>query len=309
MRNYSTEAEPTTLVGPWLEPLLPELIAFRRDLHAHPELSFKEFRTTDKLAKRLEEAGLKPRRLEGTGLTVDIGDGPIATALRGDIDALPDHRGDGPAVRLEEPRRHPRLRPRRPHRHHARRGPGPAAHARGVAAARHRPDHLPAGRGNHARRRPELHRAGRPRRRSADPGPALRPPDRGGQDRHPDRRHHLRLGHDQDRTHRPRRPHLTPAPDRRARLRPGADRGQRPGRAVPPGGCPQRRVRRLGPHLRRLRAQRDPGQRLHGRHHALPGPRRLAQRRAKSSTRSSSRSPHRTASTSIWSTPAACLRW
>ena len=89
MRNYSTEAEPTTLVGPWLEPLLPELIAFRRDLHAHPELSFKEFRTTDKLAKRLEDAGLKPRRLEGTGLTVDIGDGPIATALRGDIDALP----------------------------------------------------------------------------------------------------------------------------------------------------------------------------------------------------------------------------
>ena len=94
MRNYSTEAEPTTLVGPWLEPLLPELIAFRRDLHAHPELSFKEFRTTDKLAKRLEAAGLKPRRLEGTGLTVDIGEGPIATALRGDIDALPDHRGD-----------------------------------------------------------------------------------------------------------------------------------------------------------------------------------------------------------------------
>ena len=89
MRNYSTEAEPTTLVGPWLEPLLPELIAFRRDLHAHPELSFKEFRTTDKLAKRLEEAGLKPRRLEGTGLTVDVGQGPIATALRGDIDALP----------------------------------------------------------------------------------------------------------------------------------------------------------------------------------------------------------------------------
>ncbi|MET1021966.1 MAG: amidohydrolase [Arthrobacter sp.] len=89
MRNYSTEAEPTTLVGPWLEPLLPELTAFRRDLHAHPELSFKEFRTTDKLAKRLEEAGLKPRRLDGTGLTVDIGEGPIGTALRGDIDALP----------------------------------------------------------------------------------------------------------------------------------------------------------------------------------------------------------------------------
>ncbi|MFI2565038.1 amidohydrolase [Paenarthrobacter sp. NPDC018779] len=89
MRNYTTETEPTPVVGPWVDELLPGLIEFRRDLHAHPELSFKEFRTTDKLVERLEAAGLKPRRLENTGLTVDVGDGPIATALRGDIDALP----------------------------------------------------------------------------------------------------------------------------------------------------------------------------------------------------------------------------
>ena len=89
MRNYSSESNPPQLAGPWLEPLLPELIEFRRDLHAHPELSFKEFRTTDRLVARLEAAGLKPRRLEGTGVVVDVGEGPIATALRGDIDALP----------------------------------------------------------------------------------------------------------------------------------------------------------------------------------------------------------------------------
>ncbi|MFJ4168780.1 amidohydrolase [Paenarthrobacter sp. NPDC089714] len=89
MRNYTTETEPTPVVGPWVDELLPGLIEFRRDLHAHPELSFKEFRTTDKLVERLEAAGLKPRRLENTGLTVDVGEGPIATALRGDIDALP----------------------------------------------------------------------------------------------------------------------------------------------------------------------------------------------------------------------------
>ncbi|MDP9934672.1 amidohydrolase [Paenarthrobacter nicotinovorans] len=89
MRNYTTETEPTPVVGPWVDELLPGLIEFRRDLHAHPELSFKEFRTTDKLVERLEAAGLNPRRLEGTGLTVDVGEGPIATALRGDIDALP----------------------------------------------------------------------------------------------------------------------------------------------------------------------------------------------------------------------------
>ena len=89
MRNYTTEAEPTPVVGPRLEALLPELIDFRRDLHAHPELSFQEFRTTDRIVARLEKAGLAPQRLDGTGVVVDIGSGPIVTALRGDIDALP----------------------------------------------------------------------------------------------------------------------------------------------------------------------------------------------------------------------------
>jgi amidohydrolase len=76
-------------VGPRLEAFLPELIAFRRDLHSHPELSFHEYRTTDRIVARLEAAGLQPKRLEGTGVVVDIGSGPIATAIRGDIDALP----------------------------------------------------------------------------------------------------------------------------------------------------------------------------------------------------------------------------
>lgn len=89
MRNYSLETEPTELVGPWLEPLLEEVLEFRRDLHAHPELSFQEFRTSAKIYERLVAAGLKPQLLEGTGVVVDIGAGPITTALRGDIDALP----------------------------------------------------------------------------------------------------------------------------------------------------------------------------------------------------------------------------
>jgi len=89
VRNYSLETEPTELVGPWLEPLIEEVIAFRRDIHAHPELSFQEHRTTGVIFDRLTAAGLSPRRLEGTGVIVDVGEGPIATALRGDIDALP----------------------------------------------------------------------------------------------------------------------------------------------------------------------------------------------------------------------------
>ena len=70
-------------------PILGELIDFRRDLHSHPELSHKEFRTTDRIVETLEAAGLQPKRLENTGAYVDIGDGPIGLALRADIDALP----------------------------------------------------------------------------------------------------------------------------------------------------------------------------------------------------------------------------
>ncbi|RCG27809.1 amidohydrolase [Sphaerisporangium album] len=67
------------------------LIDFRRDLHAHPELGFVEYRTTERIAERLTEAGLTPVPLpRGTGLICDIGsgDGPTV-ALRADIDALP----------------------------------------------------------------------------------------------------------------------------------------------------------------------------------------------------------------------------
>lgn len=68
-----------------------ELIEFRRDVHAHPEIAFNEHRTTEKIADRLADAGLTPRLLSrGTGLWVDLGqgDGPTV-ALRADIDALP----------------------------------------------------------------------------------------------------------------------------------------------------------------------------------------------------------------------------
>lgn len=75
------------------EPLGTELIAFRRDLHMHPELGNQEFRTTAAIKKRLEAAGLRPRVLDsGTGLLCDVGTrerGRPMLAIRADIDALP----------------------------------------------------------------------------------------------------------------------------------------------------------------------------------------------------------------------------
>ncbi len=78
-------------VDDWVQAHEPELIATRRHLHAHPELAYAEVETTAWLEQRLRGAGLTPRRLpRGTGLVVEVGDGPGPTVvLRGDIDALP----------------------------------------------------------------------------------------------------------------------------------------------------------------------------------------------------------------------------
>ncbi|CAM3490000.1 amidohydrolase [Nocardioides dubius] len=67
----------------------PELLEFRRDLHAHPELSWQEARTTERVAARLEKAGLRVRRLPRSGLIAEVGESGPLVALRGDLDALP----------------------------------------------------------------------------------------------------------------------------------------------------------------------------------------------------------------------------
>jgi amidohydrolase len=72
-----------------LAPYADELVAFRRDLHAHPELGRHEFRTTQRVAERLQRAGLSPELLPGTGVVCDVGSGGPAVALRADLDALP----------------------------------------------------------------------------------------------------------------------------------------------------------------------------------------------------------------------------
>ena len=81
------------LPGTLPESLRAELVAFRRDMHMHPELGNQEFRTTAAIKARLEKAGLKPRVLAvGTGLICDIGEwdgGRPMLALRADIDGLP----------------------------------------------------------------------------------------------------------------------------------------------------------------------------------------------------------------------------
>lgn len=70
-------------------------VEFRRDMHQHPELSFREHRTTDRIISTLQSYGLKPQRLDPTGAWVDIGSGPVVLGIRADIDALPVQESTG----------------------------------------------------------------------------------------------------------------------------------------------------------------------------------------------------------------------
>ncbi|ADU98302.1 M20 aminoacylase family protein [Alicycliphilus denitrificans] len=73
----------------------PAIAAVRRDIHAHPELCFKEERTADLIAAKLTEWGIPIHRGLGTTGVVGIVHGRDggacgrAVGLRADIDALP----------------------------------------------------------------------------------------------------------------------------------------------------------------------------------------------------------------------------
>ena len=74
------------------ESSLEELVAIRRHLHANPELSFEEEKTSAFVSERLSEMGIEHRRgIGGHGVVADIVGDPSGkvVAIRGDMDALP----------------------------------------------------------------------------------------------------------------------------------------------------------------------------------------------------------------------------
>ncbi len=75
------------------EAMQDELVAIRRDLHAHPELGFQEFRTAGIVAEKLSALGYEVVTGVGqTGVVGLIGNArPITRTvlLRFDMDALP----------------------------------------------------------------------------------------------------------------------------------------------------------------------------------------------------------------------------
>lgn len=83
------------------------LLQLRRDLHRHPELSWKEERTAARLVEALSALGIDDvRRVAGTGVVARVPGreaGAPVTALRGDIDALPIQEATGLPFASEVP--------------------------------------------------------------------------------------------------------------------------------------------------------------------------------------------------------------
>jgi amidohydrolase len=67
-----------------------QLVGWRRDIHAHPELGFQEVRTAGLVAKALGALGYQVRTGVGrTGVVGERGGGSPTVAIRVDMDALP----------------------------------------------------------------------------------------------------------------------------------------------------------------------------------------------------------------------------
>jgi hippurate hydrolase len=91
-----------------LDQLHPDMIAWRQDFHAHPEIGFEEERTSQLVAERLEQWGVEVHRhLGGTGVVGVIrgrhqsAGSNRAIGLRADMDALPMQENNGFAHRSQ----------------------------------------------------------------------------------------------------------------------------------------------------------------------------------------------------------------
>lgn len=81
-----------------------QLVAWRRDIHMHPELSFQEQRTARLVADTLAELGIEAQTGVGkTGVVGYLGEGSPVIGIRADMDALPIQETNDVSYRSQTP--------------------------------------------------------------------------------------------------------------------------------------------------------------------------------------------------------------
>jgi amidohydrolase len=84
--------------------LQDQIVAWRRDIHQHPELGFQEVRTSRLVADELAALGIEVQTGVGkTGVVGYIGEGAPVIGIRADMDALPISEATGLAYSSENP--------------------------------------------------------------------------------------------------------------------------------------------------------------------------------------------------------------
>lgn len=92
MTEHSIDSTTRQRLVPGIVEHLEASVALRHQIHAHPELAYQEFATSDLVARKLAEYGYALHRgLAGTGIvaTLKKGTSPRIIGLRADMDALP----------------------------------------------------------------------------------------------------------------------------------------------------------------------------------------------------------------------------
>ncbi len=92
MMNAWAESPVPAAVAERIETVMPKVVAWRRDIHQHPELANREFRTAALVADHLQELGMEVRtEIAHTGVVGILRGGQAGpvVALRADMDALP----------------------------------------------------------------------------------------------------------------------------------------------------------------------------------------------------------------------------
>jgi amidohydrolase len=86
------------------EAMRDQLVAWRRDIHAHPELSFQEHRTARLVADSLTDMGIEAQTGVGkTGVVGFLGEGSPVIGIRADMDALPIQEANDVPYRSQNP--------------------------------------------------------------------------------------------------------------------------------------------------------------------------------------------------------------